>query len=701
MSGKNFTRTIRPTRYVPTVPKSGDTPDDAWFKMSNAIIKGRSPLTYTENYSGSLNLSEAIATSNATGTVAVSSGVTTVTGTTTSFISELHLGQFCLVVDSGNSRSALLTVEKIVSDTSFICSKAPTFTATGLTLVRLPVIFAVDKDRGTCIRGNVVRFDKGTLLSVGDGVFRLNGSALSSSLTMTRAPKISLYSQSGGTYTNFTLGMTTSVAPTLAATGSGTKKMRAGSYSIVITPERTQTVGYNNPSLQTVAVLADNDRVTITFPAMDTTNGQNAWGVWVTTYAESLGADLNYILGPWFRLDQYTGNTAGFSTTIEWTDAEVERNDLITFNNDAPPQAEFVAVLNNVPIWISCQGIGSSTITSPGPFIFPAKPGNIEAAPVDVAVSSTPPEIILGVTSGDGRLFLLTTNKLQVALGTGSDVFPIIIQPYWPSGFKNPFQLVSANNTLYGFPVSGPNRSEANRIATSEYVPDKGFAADVQEIVDAWVRGQVLVAHDPVNDAICFFHAGNDLNSSGFWTTRVLVFGLRQDAWIGDVLLSSSTQDTIVSGVATVSGFLEFLMGGRLADNSVSVGTYRWDQVAGAAVAWRACPPFSDNGDEMRGHCLKRVRATIKSTSGTFGVYGTQPTEAIDVAAIDAGNASSLTGAQAIPNSSSVSLSQEFQINCANLSVSTVQLSGTYSGSGTLERIDELVIAGAEQGVRR
>lgn len=687
------------------MPRSGSTSDDSWFRMSNALVKGKPPYTYTEGYTGSLSLSETIATSNCTGTIALTTGSTTVTGTGTAFVSELHIGQFAFVVDAGDNRSFLLVVEKIVSDTSFICSKAPTFsgTVTGETLVRLPVLQSLDKDRASFIWGSAARSSAGTLFTAGDGVLRLNGSALSASLTMTRAPKISLYSQAAGTYTHFTLGMATSAAPTLAAVAGGTKQMRAGLYTIVITPERTQTVGYNNPSVQTAAVtIASNDRIQITFPAMDTTNGQNAWGVWVTTYAESLGADLNYLLGPWFRLDQYTGNTAGFTTNIEWTDAEVERNDIVTFNNDAPPQAERVVLFNNNPIWISCQGIGSSTITTPGPFIFPAKPGNVEAAPVDVATDTSPSETIVGSLLAEGRLFLLTTNHLEVALSTPSDAVPVIIQPYWSSGFKGPYQLCAVNDALYGFPVSGPTRSSAEAvIGQDEVLPDEGFAADVQEITSPWIRGQVIVAHDPVNDAVCFFHCGNALNSSSFWTTRVLIFGLQQDKWIGEVTLSSTTQDMIVSGVATVSGYLEFLMGGRLSNNTVSVGTYRWDQVAGAAVDWYAAPAFSDLNSELRGHTVKRLRATAKTTSGSFGVFGTQPTESVDVTSLEAGNSSSLTGAVSIPNSTSVTFTEQYQVNAANLCQSTIRIQGQYSGSGNPERVDEILYESAIIGARR
>jgi hypothetical protein len=619
---KNRERVIRPTRYIPTTPKTGSTTDDAWYFLRNGIIQGRAPLTYTRCYAGSLSLSETIATSNCTGTVALTSGSTTVTGTGTAFINELHLGQRVLIVDAGDNRSFLLVVDRIVSDTSFIATKAPVFTGsvTGETLVRLPIIFSVDTQRGTQIRGITIRLDKGTLLSVGDGVFRLNGTALSASLTVTRDPKISLYDQSAGTYTHFTLGMDTSVAPTLAAVGGGTKGMQGGNYSIVITPERVETIGYNNPSPRADVTIVTDDAVEITFPAMDTANGQNAWGIWVTTYTESLGTDLNYLNGPWFRYGQSTGATGGYTETIEWLDAEVERQTLITFNNDPPPQAEFVAVLNNGPVWISCEGIGSSTVTSPGPWIFPVKPGNVEAAPAEIAFSTSPSEIILGIASADGRVFLLTTNHLQVAIGTPSQTVPVVIQPYWKSGFKNELQVIFVDNELFGFPADGPSRSNANVAIGEEEISPQSFAADVQSIVDSWNRGQVYVGHDPVNDAICFFHAADEVNSSGFWTTRVLMWGLRQSAWIGDLTLTSTTQDMIVTGVATVSNYLEFLMGGRLSNNTVSVGTYRFDQVAGSAVPWSFAPPFSDIGNESRSHTVKRIRTTYSGQSVTMGV---------------------------------------------------------------------------------
>jgi hypothetical protein len=672
--------------------------DDVIYRMSNMIIQGNNPLTYLNTYAGSNSMSETIATADLTGTLSLATGSATVTGAGTQFIQELNPGQYVLVVDTATHKSYLLGVRTIVSATSFIAWRAVDETASGLTGKRLPLIFAVDQDRGTSIWGNVVRNDKGTLLGVGAGVFRINGSALTASLTLTRAPQIAL--NSSGTYTEFTLGMATSAAPTAAGAGGGTKGMQAGNYSIVITPARTQTLGYNNPSPKVVVTIATNDKINLTVPAMDTSKGQNAWDVWVTRYQDSLGSDLNYLEGPWYYQSQITGSSAGFTAAIEWLDAEVERNDLVTFNNDAPPSAGWVATLNNVPIWISCQGINSSIGASssvPGPFIFPAKPNNIEAAPADIAFSSSPPETILGVVSADGRLYLLTTNSLQIAQGTPQQDVPILIRPFWNVGFARPDQLVFVNSQLYGHSVQGPARSSSDGVPGSEQFD---FAVDVSEITDPWIAGHVTVTYDPKNNAVCYFHAANELNSSGFWTTRVLMFGLRQNRWIGDITLSSTTQDMIVTSAAMVHNKLYMLMGGRLANDTVSVGTYQWDTASGSAVSYYAAAVFSDQGVETRSHVVKRVRVTAKSTSGTLGVFGAQPTESIPVTTLEAGNSSSLTGAISVTNSSTPSQSQQFQVNCPNLVQSTVRFEGSYSGSGTVDSVHEIVIQSAVEGVR-
>jgi len=365
----------------------------------------------------------------------------------------------------------------------------------------------------------------------------------------------------------FELGFDDAAQPSLAAVGGGIKGMQGANYSIVVTEARKETVSYGNPSLRADVTIATGDQIACTFPAL-TTPGANARIVWVTTFTDSLGADLNYLNGPWHRLrliDDTEVAAGGGTINLEWLDAEVENNELVSFNNDAPTDAEFVEMLNAIPVWISCQGQGNLTdpdFTSPGPFIVPAKPNNIEAAPLEFAFSSSPPETILGVTAAQGRLFLPTTNKLQIAQSTPSDVVPILIRPFWSDGFANPYQLDYIDGWLYAFTVGGPTRSigEGDVVDTQ-----RNWAADIYETTKHWIVGQVLNRYDPFNDAMIYFHAMDRLNDAGFWTTRWRAYGISVNEWIGAGELTADDKDMIVSGVATVGERLELIVSGRRA----------------------------------------------------------------------------------------------------------------------------------------
>lgn len=583
MGDKLSPRVIRSGPYVPTVPRSGSEGDNVIWRKSNLITRGRAGRYYEEVFSGLGNLSEDIDMVALTGTLTLTADSITVAGVGTLFQSELHLGQFvCAIL---GSQSWLLVVRRIISDTEMEVWKAPDTSIAGLTGWRMSVLFPINDQRGVALRGNAIKLDKGSILSVGDGTLYVNGSTLAgSSLSMTRDPKLSLFNATAETYTNFTLGMDTPTGITAAAVAGGTKGMQAGIYSLVVQAARKETGGYNLASLKATVTIATNDKVRVTLPAMDTAAGQNAWRISVTTFQATLGSELNYLEGPWFFYQPAGApvnctctdadvSSAGGTFDIEWLDAEVERNDTVDFTvpDDPPTDAEFVALLNNIPVWISCQGQGNATnptMTSPGPFICPAKPGNIEAAPLQLAFSSSPPETILGVVSAQGRLYLLTINHLQIAQATPDDFVPILIRPFWKDGFANPYQLVFVNGNLYGFPVAGPSRSVGDG---DEIEAERDWAEDVAEIIlgdgtatnPGWNPGQVLVGYDPFNDGVVFFHAADRLNDAGFWTTRWLMFGISQGFWIGDGEISSITQDMIVSGVATIGDRLELLVGGR------------------------------------------------------------------------------------------------------------------------------------------
>lgn len=561
-------RVIRSGPYKPTNPRTGDD-DGTIFRKNNLMTLGRNGRYYERVYSGEGDLGEDLAMVALTGTLTLTENSEIVIGSGTLFLTECHLGQRILAIPADGSASYPVVPRQIISDTEMKIWWNPTATVSSLTGWQMPRLFTMNQKRGAVLWGNAIELDKGSLLSVGSGTLFLNGLTLpGSSLVMTREPQISIFDPVTGNYANFTLGMDTPVPPTLAAVGGGVKDMQAGNYSIVIAPARKETVGFNNPSLRADVTLATGDKVEITFPAMDIANGQNAWNIYVTTFAFSLGSDLNYLNGPWFFHSQVTTAdvpAAGGAWEIEWYDAEVEGQELASFDNDPPSQAELIELLNFTPVWISCRGKGftrgATTVIdpSPGPFIEPAKQRNIEAAPARIQFASSPPEVIIGATSGEGRIYLLTPDHLQIAQATPDPSVPVLIRPFWKGGFATIEQLVVLEGgDLYGHTMRGPMRQIGSRLEEPNV-----WAADVEEIMRDWLPGHVLLGYNPLRNFILFYHIFDHLNDAGYWTTRVLGFSLSHNFWAFDRLMTSDTQDQIVSGLTTVGNNLELLVGGR------------------------------------------------------------------------------------------------------------------------------------------
>lgn len=764
-------RTIIGAPYIPSSPRSGET-GDFIYRMQNLFKRGKGSQSYWECYGGSEDLSETVANTALTGTIALTSGSNVAIGTGTLFTTELHLGQFVLIVDGTIHRSFLCVVEEITSNTSLKMSQAYTFTGTvaGKTGYRLPILCALNDTRVSMLRGNVIGYDNGTLFSVGDGEVKFNGASLSAALNATRKPQVSRLS---GTYTHASLGLPEPARPTVTtgtlsvsaatnaspvsitsnshglvtgqrvtlsgATGSWTpingvfvitktgtntftipvdstgfgaltgtvvvgspNNMQGTTYGILVTAERIETVGYGNPSEVTTITIATGDLVKIDFGAMDSTSKQNAWGVWVTRYVD--GQDTlgkNYLNGPWFRLLAGSGNNGqviaadltGTAIRTSWLDGEVEGNDKITFDNDPPPDAEFIDLFNNVPVLISCVGPGD---TSPGIRIYPAKPSNVEAYPSGLAYSTSPSEIILGVVSANGKLYLLTPNHLQVTVGTGNDVLPVVIQPHWKSGFKNPYQVDVVNKWVYGCTTAGPSRSIGEG---DEIEADRSWAWPITEFSKNWTIGHMTVRHDPQTDSMCFIESAHSLNASGFWTSRIWAYGITESEW-NEVLLTSTTGDMIVSGVATVGDHLEFICGGRQSDDSVVCKTYRFDTATGVSVPYYLAASFSDSGQPQRPKRIgPGVQVNGKITNGAAKVYGAASTNAIPVSDLESGSNPLVT--LTLSNDAGVIEGARQEVNISNQKLHTIRIGGTWPGTGDRDRIESFGYEHGIEGARR
>lgn len=697
-------RSFTPTAYFPSSPRAGND-GTLIFRMQNMILQGSGTENYAHCYGGSKDMSENIATLTLTGTLALSTSTFVVTGTGTLFTTELRPGDFVVAGTSPNH--SLLVVDEIASNTSMTVCRKPNATASGVSGSLLPRIWEMNKKRATALRGNAVEFDLGTILGVGAGTLRLNGAALSASFTLSNSPKIAI--NSSGTYSIYTLGMATPGTLTAAAVAGTGKNMQAGVYSARVVPARQATLGYNNPSNKAEVTLTAGQRIQLTVPAADTTNGQDAWMIFVSLYTQSGG-----INGPWYRYELpavyvRVGSgggeipAAGGTYNIEYNDAEISGNDLLSFNNDAPPKASHIGVVGGIPVWIGCQGPGAS---EPGPFVAPAKQNNIEAAPSGLYVSASPPDTIVGFSPGaQGRLYLLCTNSLQIAVATQAQdprIPPIAVRPFWRSGFKHNDQLIFIGETLVGATNNGLARSASDG---DESTVEYNFAVPVNELVLPFNPGHMLLAHDPRNNAVCLFMSGYNLASNGFWTTRVLMFGLRENKWIGDVLLTSTTGDMLVSGVATVGDQLYFLAGGRELGGTTTVRTYRWDdESADVNVTWSIAWQFSDWGSEDRPKHIGPFFSVVGrfSTAALAAIYANQPGQEIPTAALEANTTGGMSGGISLAPSTEVTEYNETQLNCDNAKQIAVAISGMLAfDSQQRDRIDEVKFEAYPQGARR
>lgn len=795
-------RSYVPVEYFPTSPRSGNDGSKV-FRMQNMILRGTLSEPYAECYSGSLNLNEDIPTANLTGTVTTTLTSMNVVGVGTRFKTELHIGQFLEIYGGAPEVRIPVVVDEIVDNLLFRACRYPHAALSAATAVRLPRMVEMNKRRATMLWGNAVETDLGTILGVGDGVLRRNGVVLPG-ISMDlgaaphgpRTPRIAILEAFNATnYVVFPLGMATPAAPTAAAVAGTGKNMPAGVYSVRIVPARLATRGYNNPSVKAEVTLTAGQRIAITFPSAVVNaaiDGQDAWMIFVTQITPVQG-----ISGPWYRYElpeimvpigAGPGQIpiAGGVYNVEYNDAEISGNELLQFNNDQPPKAEFIAFMAGIPVWVSCQGPGYSlavtaatnanpvvittaaphllaagdqvsinggslgwgaisglwTVTatslsattfsipvnstgfgalsgtilvgiaaySPGPFIAPGKPRNIEAAPAQLYVSASPPDTIVGYVIGvDGRLYIMGANTLQVAIATQAQdyrISPFVIRPFWKVGFKNPETLLFVGNVLVGMTTHGLARSVTDGTEGSE---EFGFAVAIEELIRGLNPGHFLIKLDPQNNAVVLFHSGHSINAEGWWTTRAWMYGLRENKWIGDVLLTSTTGDMIVSSAATVNGKLEFLAGGRQSGGTTVVRTYRWDtpQVPGVglAVPWYLAWQFSDYGVEDRTKVVKGVHFIGSITGLTFSdhglsIHGAQPGEILDIPALET-DPIGKSGIIIPYPLAFVGQGEITELDVDNLSQLTVRACGNWDGIGDRDRVDEIVLEVQIRGTKR
>lgn len=658
------------------------------LRGKNFIVTGQSPDVYIPCYRGSPSLNEVIPTMNLTGTVSAISGAITISGTATLFTTELRSGQRFFAGDD------CFLVDKIIDDTTLTVYVAVTTALVAVTATRAPVMFEIARQRGTMIQGNAYQLDRGSILGAGWGTLLIDGQPLQGmSMDFTGFPQIALFDPTTANYTVQPVGFATpTIAPTLTSVGGGTKGMPAGERSLRLVPSSSTTQGYSNPGPRANVTVGANERIQVDVNAVPFPSGADQWDV----YGTQLGV-VNVNEGTWnfIRSVPATEIAAGLFY-IEYLNAEVARQGELEYDNNAPPDAGFVSTLQGYPQWISCNGKWGG---SPGPSLIPATPQNIEGAPAIWNVTSSPPEDILGVVSSLARLYLLCAKTLQQGIyaPTGDPLVPPTqIRPYWSMGFGNPYQLIFVLGLLIGYATGGPTRSTAD----AEKSDDQFIGASVIEVTKGTVPANWMAAHDPdpLVNAVCFFYPAFDQNADGWWTTRVLIWGLNQLDWIGDVTIESDVQDMIVTGLATVDNHLYFLAGGRVDDlGTIQVDTFAWNAIAGDPIDYFVAWELQAAGVLDRNKTVNAARANGKFTNGQLQVYGFDANEAEDLTDLEAGNNAQVTINLGTTTEVETTFRQPFV--APNNFMFTARVSGTYNGTDSEpDRINGVVLEYAVSG---
>ncbi len=693
--------------YRPSSPLTGDE-NSCVYRAANLMLSGQIGNTQYRAYAGSYNIGETFTGTALSGTISFSPASTTITGVSTKFLDEIHEGGQIVFAANGEP----LVVAKIVTQTSFICARLPTTTQSGVAASVAPRLEPLGVNRVALNWGDIMQTDRGNLLTVGSGVVHVNGNVLpGTSVTASRKVQLSIYNSTSLNYSTKAIGfavepVTANTDVTVVASG-GTQNTGLGYYSFKIGYYSDVTNGYSNPGATLLQGGLDGYHVTVvnsTFNfnfASDVSNrpaNSTGYIVYGTAFTNSSDqSKINAIQGPWFEIIRipYSSLTSN-QYAFDYIDADLGTQ--VSFDNDAPPDADWIVLLAGYVVLVSCEGQGVNTsgrtvATSPGPFIFPMKGNNLDAYPASFSVATEKGENIIGQITVSGRLFVMTPNTLQATTPTGLDIGPVTLRPFWKLGFANPKNLtVVGGDTFYGFTSKGMYRSIATG-DSAQAVND--FAAGVNTQMATWQAGYVYVDQDPKNRCVCVFHTGARKNANGWWVTDVFIYNLDIYDWTPPIILSDDTRDMIVTGTAVVQNELYFIAGGRRNGTTARYDTFSWDNpLSEETVDWYASWNYTQSGQPLTAKCVRKVQPRGQFTNASVQVYAATPNSTIDISDLD-------TGANAAfsynLDDSTIPTTYEPQpMRVRNALMWTVRIGGTSQSTdgtmATLDTLDEITV---------
>jgi hypothetical protein len=492
----------------------------------------------------------------------------------------------------------IYVVEEVLSNTQARISPTPVASLSAQAIRRAPTLHHVDNRRAGLFAGGVIKYRDEALFSAGLGEVKFNGASLSAVFNSGTTPQVA-YPNPDGTYDSRPVGFTKPSTPTVTAISGGTKNMPPVTYSIKITKKRLGFPGYGLASEAIEQVLTAGQRFQVTLPAFDTTEGQTSWLIWATKSQPSGSGQR----GPWFLLGEFTTVTPS-TVNVEWRDAELTEQ--LNDNNFPPPKALFVASMDDALIFGSCFGKpdNSGNATTPGPGFAVAKSSNPEGFPTVASAFTTPAENVRGMMTSNARLFALSANHLHIGTLTGSTTSPLVMRPFWHTGFFHQYNGCVVKDTFYGFTGDVLSRTLADNDA------DSSISDRVKSELETYVPQRVFVGHDAKNGWVTVFHS-NHRQTGGFWVTRAISLNYKTGKWNTPTELSQAGADFTVVGRATV--------GGELYITTQDGKAWRWDAGSGTVTGFLA-PIFQDGGSALWLKTLRRVQVT-GPFNGSLSLY--------------------------------------------------------------------------------
>lgn len=282
--------------------------------------------------------------------------------------------------------------------------------------------------------------------------------------------------------------------------------------------------------------------------------------------------------------NQSAGQTATVKEIVlEWRNGEL--TDLIEFDNDEPPILDGLMLFNNVPFGWKDN------------VLYPSKIGNPESFPRILARSTQSGANIVHALAGDARIFLLTTNGLEVVTFTQNPTDPFLIRQVWSFGFSGPAQAVVAEGTLFAA-VGTASGVKIVRTRVDDS-PDLEFSAPVESDMASWDISRVVMGLDPSNGAVLIMHY------DGSTYTTVIPYMLQQGVWGLPIQVTGQ-----VVSAATVSNTCEMII-----KNGANFQVYQWEGGTGTGTVSFVAFPFMDKDG------LRQTIKTLKFTGAADNLY--------------------------------------------------------------------------------